>query len=67
VEQRLKERPFRDCPTWGSILGSYEGSMPQCRGMPGPGSRGGWVGEQGKREGMGEGDFRGEIRKRDNI
>jgi hypothetical protein len=19
VEQRLKERPFRDCPTWGSI------------------------------------------------
>jgi hypothetical protein len=23
--------------------------MPQCRGMPGPGSRSGWVGEQGKR------------------
>jgi hypothetical protein len=22
--------------------------MPQCRGMPGPGSRSGWVGEQGK-------------------
>jgi hypothetical protein len=21
--------------------------MPQCRGMPGPGSRSGWVGEQG--------------------
>jgi hypothetical protein len=25
---------------------SYEGSMPQCRGMPGQGSRSGWVGEQ---------------------
>jgi hypothetical protein len=23
--------------------------LPQCRGMPGPGSRSGWVGEQGKR------------------
>jgi hypothetical protein len=23
-----------------------EGSMPQCKGMPGPGSRSGWVGEQ---------------------
>ena len=26
---------------------SYEGSMPQCGGMPGPGSKSGWVGEQG--------------------
>jgi hypothetical protein len=25
-----------------------EGSVPQCRGMPGPGSRSGWVGEQGE-------------------
>jgi hypothetical protein len=25
---------------------SCEGSMPQCRGMPGPGSRSRWVGEQ---------------------
>jgi hypothetical protein len=25
---------------------SYEGSMPQYRGMPWPGSRSGWVGEQ---------------------
>jgi hypothetical protein len=23
-----------------------EGTMPQCRGMPGPGSVSGWVGEQ---------------------
>jgi hypothetical protein len=23
--------------------------MPQFRGMPGPGSRGGWVGDQGER------------------
>jgi hypothetical protein len=26
---------------------SYEGSMPQCGGMTGPGSGSGWVGEQG--------------------
>jgi hypothetical protein len=25
--------------------------MPQCRGMPGPGSGSGWVGEQGGGEG----------------
>jgi hypothetical protein len=25
-----------------------EGSKPQYRGMPGPGSRSGWVGEQGR-------------------
>ena len=24
--------------------------MPQCRGIPGPGSRSGWVGEQGEGE-----------------
>jgi hypothetical protein len=30
---------------------SCEGSMHQCRGMPGPGSRSGWVVEQGKRRG----------------
>ena len=29
---------------------SYEGSMPQYRRMPGPGSRSGWVGDQGERE-----------------
>ena len=29
---------------------SYEGSMPQCGVMPGPGSRSGWVGEQGEGE-----------------
>jgi hypothetical protein len=27
-----------------------EGSMPQCRGMPGQGSRSRWVGEQGEGE-----------------
>jgi hypothetical protein len=26
---------------------SWEGSMPQYRGMPGPGSRSGWAGDQG--------------------
>jgi hypothetical protein len=31
---------------------SYEGSMPQCKGMPGPGSRSGWVGEQGEDRGV---------------
>jgi hypothetical protein len=28
---------------------SCEGYIPQYRGMPGPGSRSGWVGEQGER------------------
>jgi hypothetical protein len=32
--------------------------MAQCRGMPGPGSRSGWVGEQGE-VGREEGVFRG--------
>ena len=31
-------------------LWSYEGSMPQYRGMPRQGSRSGWVGEQGEEE-----------------
>jgi hypothetical protein len=40
--------------------------MPQYRGMPGPGSRSGWVGEQG--EGGGGEDVLGEeTRKGDNI
>jgi hypothetical protein len=38
VGHQWEERPW--------VL-SCEGSMPQCRGMPGPGSRSGWVGEQG--------------------
>jgi hypothetical protein len=29
-----------------------EGLMPKCRGMPGHGSRIGWVGEQGRAEGI---------------
>jgi hypothetical protein len=29
---------------------SCEGSMPLCRGIPGEGSRSGWVGEQGEGE-----------------
>jgi hypothetical protein len=29
---------------------SWEGSIPQCSGMPGPGSGSGWVGEQGEGE-----------------
>jgi hypothetical protein len=36
---------------------SYEGFMTQCGGMPGPGSRSGWVGEQGEGEGTGGGCF----------
>ena len=32
---------------------TYEGSMPQYRGMSGPGTGSGWVGEQGKGEGIG--------------
>jgi len=30
---------------------SCEGSMLQCKGMPGPGSRSEWVGEQGEEGG----------------
>jgi hypothetical protein len=45
-------RPFR----------SYEGSMPQYRGMPGPGSKSRWVGDQGEGE-RDSGGFRGESRK----
>jgi hypothetical protein len=29
--------------------------MPQCKGMPGPGSGSGWVGERGGGEGIREG------------
>jgi hypothetical protein len=46
---------------------SCEGSMPQCRGMPGPGMGVGGLGSRGKEEGRGEGAFRGETRKGDNI
>jgi hypothetical protein len=35
--------------------------MPQNRELPGPGSRNGWVGEWGRREGIAV--FRGETRK----
>jgi hypothetical protein len=38
------------------VKNRLHGSMPQYRGMPGPRSRSGWVGEQG--EGAGDiGDF----------
>ena len=39
--------------------------MPYCRGMPGQGSKSGWVGDQKKGDGIGV--FGGEIRKGDNI
>jgi hypothetical protein len=43
----------RGCSSRSSMGGealpwSCEGSRPQCRGVPGPGSESGWVGEQGK-------------------
>jgi hypothetical protein len=42
---------------------SCNGSMPHCRGMPGPRRGSGWVGEQGE-----GGEDRGrETRKGDNI
>jgi hypothetical protein len=40
---------------WEEKPWSCEGSLPPCRGMPGSGSRSGWVGEQ--REGEGIGNF----------
>jgi hypothetical protein len=44
---------------------SCEGSMPQYRGMPGPGNMSGWVGDRRNRDKIG--DFHGETRKGDNI
>jgi hypothetical protein len=44
---------------------SCEGYVPQCREIPGPGSRSGCVGEQG--EAGGEGHLGGKTRKGDNI
>ena len=43
-----------------------EGSMPQCREMPGQGSRSGWDGEQGE-GGCDRKVFGGEMRKGDKI
>jgi hypothetical protein len=45
---------------------SCDGSMPQCRGMPGWGSKSGWVGEQGF-GGWDRRVFGEEARKGDNI
>jgi hypothetical protein len=36
---------------WEQRPWSCEGSMPQCRGMPGPRRESGWVGEQGEEGG----------------
>jgi hypothetical protein len=47
-------------------LGFYKGSMPQYRGLPRPGSRSGWIGEQGE-EGENRGFFRKKTRKGNNI
>jgi hypothetical protein len=52
---------------------SWEGSMPQCGGMPGQGGRWEWVSRwvntliEAGGERMGEGFFRGETGKGDNI
>jgi hypothetical protein len=45
---------------------SCKGSMPQCRGMPGQGSRSGWISKQGG-GGMGWSGVRGETAKGDKI
>jgi len=50
----------------GEALGPVKALCPQCRGMPGPGSWSGWVGEQGQERGN-RGFFGGETRKEDNI
>ena len=49
----------------GEDLGPVKVLCPSIRGMPGPGSRSGWAGEQG--EGGRDSVFRGAIRKGDNI
>jgi hypothetical protein len=43
-----------------------KGSMPQCRGMPGPGSGSEWVGEQ-REEGRDRGFLEGTPGNGDNI
>ena len=46
----------------------YEGCMSQCGGMPGPGSKSGWVGEEGEeRRNKARVIFGGETRKGDEI
>jgi hypothetical protein len=45
---------------------SCEGSMSQCRGMPGQGSGSGWVSEQGGGDGIG-GFSEGKMREGDKI
>ena len=45
AEDGLVSHQWERCP-W-----SCEGYMPQCRGMPVPGSGSGWVGEQGEEGG----------------
>ena len=44
TQVRVDQRPYH----------KTKDSMPQGREMPGPGSRSGWVGEQGEREGIGD-------------
>ena len=39
---------------WEERSRSCEGSMPQYRGMPEPGSRSGWVGSREREEGIGD-------------
>ena len=58
----------RGWPCWTSMGGpwSFEVLMSKCRGMPGPGSRSGWVGEQGERE-WDRGFLEEETRKGNNI
>jgi hypothetical protein len=51
---------------WEERPRSCEGSMPQCRGMPGPGNRSGWVGEQGD-GGKNRGFSEEKLGKGDNI
>jgi hypothetical protein len=46
---------------------SCDGSISQCRGLPGSGSRIGWVGEHGEGVLGGDGGFGEETRKVDNI
>ena len=43
---------------------SYEGCVPQSRGMPGPGIGPGWVDEQGEGKRMGESVFQGRKQER---
>jgi hypothetical protein len=57
VSSCICSRRWPSQPSLGEAPWSYKLYMPQYRGMPGPKSGSGWVGDQGKGGGEVEGTF----------